>query len=74
MGHVTHMEERRGAYRVLVGRTRERDHFENLELNGGMILKWVFKKLDSGIDLTDLVQNRDIWLTVVNTITNFRVP
>jgi hypothetical protein len=58
--HVTHTGERRGAYKVLVGTARERDHFESLELNGGMIIKWVFKKLASGLDLIELVQNRDI--------------
>jgi hypothetical protein len=34
------MGERRGAYRVLLGRPREIDHFESLELNGRIILKW----------------------------------
>jgi len=41
---VARVEERRGAYRVLLGRPRERDHFESLEINGRIRLKWVFKK------------------------------
>jgi hypothetical protein len=27
------------------GNLRERDHFENLDLDGRIILKWIFKKL-----------------------------
>jgi hypothetical protein len=38
------MGEGRGAYRVSLGRPRERDHFESLEQSGRIILKWVFKK------------------------------
>ena len=35
--------DRRGAYRVLVGNLKERDHLEDLGLDGRKILKWVFK-------------------------------
>jgi hypothetical protein len=33
-----------GAYRVLVGKMRERDYLEDLGLEGRIILKWIFKK------------------------------
>jgi hypothetical protein len=38
------MEERRVAYRVLVGNLRERDHFENPGVDGWIILRWIFRK------------------------------
>jgi hypothetical protein len=39
------MGDRKGAYRVL-GDLRERDHLENLDIDGRIILKWIFKKWD----------------------------
>ena len=35
--------ESRGVYRVLV---RERDHLEKPGLDGSIILRWIFRKLD----------------------------
>jgi hypothetical protein len=40
------MANRRGTYRVLVGNLRERDHVEDLGVDGRDILKCVFKKWD----------------------------
>jgi hypothetical protein len=42
--------------------------------HGKIILKWIFERLDGGIDWIDLAQNRDRWPAVVNTVTNLRVP
>ena len=44
VGHVARMRERKSAYRVLVGSLRERDHLGDPEVDGSVILKWVFKK------------------------------
>jgi hypothetical protein len=43
VGHVARIGEREGAYRV--GNLSERDRFEDLILDGRIILKWIFKKL-----------------------------
>jgi hypothetical protein len=32
----------------------ERDHLENLGVNGGIIIKCIFKKWDGGMDWIDL--------------------
>jgi hypothetical protein len=41
-GHVARMEERRGACRVLVGRSDAKDHLEGLDIDVRVILKWIF--------------------------------
>jgi hypothetical protein len=42
MWHVAPVAERRGAYRVLVGKP-VRDHLEALRVDGRLILKWMIK-------------------------------
>jgi len=43
VGHVAQMGDRSGAYRVLVGDLRDRDHLEDLGIGGRIILKWILK-------------------------------
>jgi len=45
------MAERRGAYRILMGRLEGRDHLEDSGIDGKIILKWMFKKWDEGYGL-----------------------
>jgi hypothetical protein len=40
------MGDRRGAYRILVGRPEGRDHLEDIGVDGKVIAKWIFKKWD----------------------------
>jgi len=43
---VARMGDRRGAYRVFVGRPEGKYHLENLGTDGRIILKWILKKWD----------------------------
>ena len=44
-GNVASMGERRGVYRVLVGKP-EGDHLEEPRVKGRIILRWIFRKWD----------------------------
>jgi hypothetical protein len=40
------MGERRGAYRILVEKHEGKNHSEDPDIDGNIILKWNFKKWD----------------------------
>ena len=44
---------------------RVRDHFEDLVLNGRIILKCIFKKSAARVDWIPLAQGRERWWVVV---------
>jgi len=52
---------------------REIDHLEFLGVDGKIILKWIFKNWDWGMDWIDLAQDRDKWLAVVKMVMDSRV-
>jgi hypothetical protein len=33
--HVAHMEEKRNTYKILVGKLKQGDHLEDLDIDGG---------------------------------------
>jgi hypothetical protein len=66
--------EMKFAYRVFVRKLRKRDHLKELNVDGRIILNYIFKKWDGDMDLIDLAQNRDRWRALVNAVTNLRVP
>ena len=41
---VAHIGDRRGVYRIWWGGLVERDHLEDLHIDGRVILRWIFKK------------------------------
>jgi hypothetical protein len=43
-GHVARMGEKRGVYRVLVGKPYGKRHLEDPGVDGRIILKWIFRK------------------------------
>jgi hypothetical protein len=57
------------------GNLRERGHFEDPDVDGTIILRWIFRKWDFwGMDWTDLAQDRDRWRARLNAVMKFRVP
>jgi hypothetical protein len=46
-GHVARMEEGRGVYRVLIGRPKGRDHWEDLGVGGRIALRWTLGRQGS---------------------------
>jgi len=43
------MGERRGVYKVLVGKSEGRDHLGEPDFDGMIILRWIFRKWDVGV-------------------------
>jgi hypothetical protein len=45
-GHVARMGERRGVYKVLVGKPEGKNHLEDAGIDVRIILRWIFRKWD----------------------------
>jgi hypothetical protein len=57
------------------GTLRERGRWGDPDVDGRIILKWMFRKLKGGRwDWMELVQDRDGWRTLVSTLKKLRVP
>jgi hypothetical protein len=55
------------------GNLRERDRLEDPGRDGRIILRWIFRKWDGGMDWNDLVQDRDRWQALVNAVLNLQL-
>jgi len=53
---------------------RKKDNLEEPSVDGRIILRWIFKKWDGGMDWIDLDQDRDRWRALVNVVMNLRIP
>jgi hypothetical protein len=51
---------------------KERDHSEDLGTDGKIILEKIFGKWWKGVDWMRVVQNREQWRLLVNTVMNLR--
>jgi hypothetical protein len=71
VGHVVHMGERRGVYRVLVGKPEGRRPRNRWEDNIKMDLKEVGC---GGTDWIELAEDRDRWRALVNAVMSLRDP
>jgi len=48
-GHVVHLCERRGLYRVLVGNPEGENHLEDPGIDGRIILRWISRNWLVGV-------------------------
>jgi len=57
-GHVARMGERRGVYRVLVGKPEGKRPLGRIVVDGRILIRWIFRTLDAG------VWNGSSWLRI----------
>jgi hypothetical protein len=65
--------KRRGVYRFYWENLKERDHLEDPDIDGSIILRWIVSKWDEEA-WTGLGQETDRWRAIVNVVMYFRIP
>ena len=74
-GHVARMGERRGVYRILVGKPEGKRPFGRPRHRWEDNIKMDLQEMGSwGMDWIELAQDGDRWWALVNAVMNFRVP
>ena len=73
-GHVAHMGEERGAYRVLVGKTEGKRPLGRSRHRCVGNIRMDLQEMGCGyVDWIGLAQDRDRWRTFVSAVMNLRV-
>jgi len=74
-GHVAHMGERRGVYRVLVGKPERKRPLGRPRRSWEDNIKMDFQEVGcGGMDCIELAQDRERWRTLLTAVMNLRVP
>ena len=74
-GYVAHMGERRGVYRVLVGKPEEKRPHGRPRPRWEDNIKMNLQEVGcGGMDRIELAQDWDRWRELVNAVMNLRVP
>jgi hypothetical protein len=73
-GHVARMGERRGAYRILLGRPEGRRPLGKPRRRWEEYIKMDLQDVLCGMDWIELAQDGDRWRTLVNAVMILRVP
>ena len=74
-GNVARMGERRGVYRVLVGKPEGKRPLGRPRRRWEDNIKMGLQEVGCGdMDWMELAQNRDRWRALVSAVMNFRVP
>jgi len=57
------------------GNLRERNQWGDLNVDGRIILRWIFRKLEGVVGTgMELAQDRERWRALPSTVLNFLVP
>jgi hypothetical protein len=75
VGHVARIKEKRGVYRVLVGKPEGKKPLGRPRRRWEDNIKMDLQEVGcGGMDWIELAQNRDRWRALVNSVMNLRVP
>jgi hypothetical protein len=73
-GHIAKMERRETYIGCWLETHRERDHWENQDVDGRIILRWALETHDEGVDWISLAQDRGKWRAFVSAVISLWVP